>query len=372
MTEFTQQAQLGFGYLRVPMKDGKADPEASNALIDRFLEKGYTYFDTARGYMDEKSEEGLRECLVKRHPRESFCIADKLTIDYVASEADILPFFESQLEQVGVEYFDFYLIHTLMAKNYQKFLDIGAFEALKRLKAEGRVRHIGFSFHDTADLLEEILKNHPEMEFVQIQFNYEDFEDPAIQSRKLYEVCEAYGKPVIVMEPLKGGNLARLPEKAAKLLSALGGGSPASYGLRFAASFPNIKMILSGMTTLQDVDDNAAAISAGKPLTTAEFDAIGKVREILQAEQAVKCTACRYCVKGCPMNIPIPEIFSAYNTQKRYGGWNSRMYYSNSVRGKGRASACIGCGACEDICPQHLSIREHLAGAAEMFDKKKA
>jgi len=371
MKEFEKQGQLGFGFMRIPQTEGRVDVEKTIPIVDRYMALGGRYFDTARGYIDGESEIGLRESVVKRYPRERYAIADKLSDPYFESEADLLPFFESQLEAVGVDYFDYYLIHSVTAKNYKKYTACNAFEFLKSLKAQGRVRHIGFSFHDSAALLEEILAAHPEMEFVQIQFNYEDFEDPGIQSRLVYQVCAAHNKPVIVMEPLKGGNLAKLPEEAAAVLDGLRGGSPASYALRFAASFPQVKMILSGMSSIEEVEDNSSVLSGDHALADAEKAAISKVQALLRAQQTVKCTACRYCVKGCPMNIPIPEVFSAYNAQMRYGGWNSRMYYSNSVRGKGRASACIECGACEDICPQHLPIREHLKAAAEMFDRKK-
>ena len=370
MKELEKQGRLGFGFMRIPQTDGKVDVEKTIPIVDRYMSLGGRYFDTAHGYIDGESEIGLRECVVKRYPRERYTIANKLSDPYFETEADLAPFFESQLAAVGVEYFDYYLIHSITAKNYKKYTACNAFGFLKSLKAQGKVRHIGFSFHDSAALLEEILTAHPEMEFVQIQFNYEDFEDPGIQSRLVYEVCAAHNKPVIVMEPLKGGSLVNLPEDAAQVLDALNGGTQASYGLRFAASFPQVKMILSGMGSIEEVEDNAAALSRGA-LTGEEQAAVSQVQEILRAQQTVRCTACRYCVKGCPMNIPIPEVFSAYNAQTRYGGWNSKMYYANSVRGKGRASACIECGACEDICPQHLPIREHLKAAAEVFDKKR-
>lgn len=371
MKDLEKQGQLGFGFMRIPQTDGKVDIEKTIPIVDRYMALGGRYFDTARGYIDGDSEIGLRECVVKRYPREQFAIANKLSDPYFETEEDLAPFFETQLAAVGVDYFDYYLIHSITAKNYKKYTACNAFDFVKSLKAQGKVRHIGFSFHDSAALLEEVLTAHPEMEFVQIQFNYEDFEDPGIQSRLVYEVCAAHNKPVIVMEPLKGGNLVKLPEEAAAVLSALNGGSQASYGLRFAASFPQVKMILSGMGSIEDVEDNTVALSGEKALSEAEQAAIGKVQEILRSQNSVKCTACAYCVKGCPMNIPIPEVFSAYNTQMRYGGWNSKMYYYGSIRGKGRASSCIECGACEDICPQHLPIREHLKAAADVFDKKK-
>ncbi len=371
LKEFDRPVQLGFGYLRVPMENGEVNLEASNALVDRFLEKGYRYFDAARGYMEEKCEFGIRESLVKRHPRDSYWLADKLTDTYIQSEADILPFFQNQLETCGVDFFDFYLIHSITAKSYEKYLRCNSFETVKALRDAGKIRHIGISYHDGPELLEQILTDHPEVEFVQIQFNYEDYDDPGIQSRKVYEVCVAHEKPVVVMEPLKGGNLTRLPEAGAKILESLGGGSQACYGLRFVAAFPQIKMILSGMAAPEQIDDNVAAIESA-PLNETELAAIAAVQDILKNEQSIRCTACRYCVKGCPMNIPIPEVFSAYNAQQRYHDWNSKMYYSVSVRGKGRASACIGCGKCENICPQHLPIREHLKAAAELFDRKKA
>ena len=247
---------FGFGFMRLPMKDGEIDTEETKRMVDAFLDAGFNYFDTAHGYHKEKSEIALRECLTSRYPRESYVLADKLTENYFKTEADIRPILEEQLAACGVEYFDFYLMHSQCALNYPHFKACRAYETAFALKAEGKVRHVGISFHDRAEVLEQILTEYPEIEVVQIQFNYLDYDDPAVQSRKCYEVCVKHGKPVIVMEPVKGGNLVNLPEEAKDVLDELHGGSPASYALRFAAGFPGMMMVLSGMSSMEQMRDN--------------------------------------------------------------------------------------------------------------------
>ena len=260
------QKNFGFGFMRLPMAGEEVDIPQTTKMVDAFLEAGFNYFDTAHGYLQGKSERALKTCLTSRYPREKYILTNKLTANFFQTEEDIRPFFESQLEACGVDYFDFYLMHAQGAGNYPHFQACHAYEVAQRLKAEGKVRHVGISFHDSAEMLETILTDHPEVEVVQIQFNYLDYEDPAAQSRRCYEVCRKHGKPVIVMEPVKGGNLVNLPEEARAVLDALHGGSPASYAIRFAAGFPGMLMVLSGMSTLQQVEDNLAFMKDFQPL----------------------------------------------------------------------------------------------------------
>lgn len=362
--------KLGFGMMRLPMlKDENGEPKAVDndqvcRMVDAFLQNGFCYFDTAHGYLDERSEVAVRDCLTSRYPRSAYRLTDKLTGNYIKTEADIRPFLLSQLEACGVEYFDIYLLHSITSNNYEHFCQCNAFAAVQRLKEEGLVRHIGFSFHDKPEFLRRVLTEHPEVEVVQIQFNYADYEDMEVQSRAVYEVCREFGKPVIVMEPVKGGRLANLPPKAAQVLQGLGtGASPASYALRFAASFDGVGMVLSGMSDMPQMQDNLAHMGDFAPLNDAEKTAIAQVGDILKAQELIPCTNCRYCVAGCPQNIPIPDLFSCLNARKQYN-----YYYEVNAEGHGKASDCVGCGQCEEVCPQHLPIRELLKKAAAALE----
>ena len=364
---------FGFGFMRLPMAGEEVDIPQTTKMVDAFLEAGFNYFDTAHGYLQGKSERALKTCLTSRYPREKYILTDKLTANFFKTEADIRPFFESQLEACGVDYFDFYLMHAQGAGNYPHFQACHAYEAAQQLKAEGKVRHVGISFHDSAEMLETILTDHPEVEVVQIQFNYLDYEDPAVQSRRCYEVCRKHGKPVIVMEPVKGGNLVNLPEEARAVLDALHGGSPASYAIRFAAGFPGMRMVLSGMSTLQQVEDNLAFMKDFQPLNETERAAVEQVRAIFHSKNLIPCTACRYCTDGCPQHIAIPDIFAARNAKEIHKDWNSDYYYSQVCTAPGRrASDCLQCGKCEKVCPQHLPIRELLKEVAGVFEKPQA
>ena len=363
---------FGFGCMRLPMKDGKVNYDEFCRMADAFIASGLNYFDTAHGYIGGQSETAIRDCVAKRHARSEFLLTDKLTTPYFNKEEDIRPFFESQLRACGVEYFDFYLMHAQDRNNYQKYKRCRAYETALQLKAEGKLRHFGISFHDKAEVLDMILTEHPEIEIVQIQFNYVDYEDASVESRKVYEVCEKHGKPVIVMEPVKGGSLVNLPAEADRILRGLNGGSNASYALRFAASFPNMAMVLSGMSNMEQMEDNLSAMRDFVPLSEAEKEAVQKVCDIFRGLNLVPCTGCRYCVEEsqCPRGIRIPDMFSSLNAHEAFHNWNTGYYYNNVITGEGhgKASACIRCGKCEKICPQHLPIRELLKKVAATFE----
>lgn len=363
---------FGFGCMRLPMKDDEVDYEKFSEMVDTFLDAGFNYFDTARGYLEGKSETALKKCLTSRHPRDSYILTNKLTHGFFKSEADIRPFFESQLEACGVDYFDFYLMHSQTAEYFRSFKKCRAYETAFALKEEGKIRHVGISFHDRADVLEQILNEYPQIEAVQIQLNYVDYEDAAVEGRKCYEVCVRHNKPVIVMEPVKGGNLANLPKEAKAVLDDLGGGSPASYAIRFAAGFDKVAMVLSGMSNMEQMKDNLSFMKDFKPLDERELAAIEKVQEIFHSMNLIQCTSCRYCVAGCPKGIPIPGLFAAMNAKKIYQDWNSSFYYQIHTKEQGKASDCIKCGKCEKACPQHLKIRELLEMVSLGFEKDEA
>lgn len=364
---------FGFGCMRLPMNGDQVDIAETTRMVDEFLAQGFNYFDTAHGYIGGKSELALKECLTSRYPREAYSLTDKLTDSYFKTETDIRPFFESQLEACGVDYFDFYLMHAQNADNFKKFKACRAYETAFALKAEGRIRHVGLSFHDRAEVLDQILTEYPQIEVVQIQFNYLDYDDIAVQSRKCYEVCRKHGKPVLVMEPVKGGSLVNLPDDAKKIFDDLHGGSPASYAIRFAAGFPGMMMVLSGMSNMEQMKDNLSYMRDFKPLNETELAAVNKVQEIFHKMNMIPCTACRYCVEGCPKQISIPDLFAIMNIKQLHHDWNADYYYEEVHTAPGRrASDCLKCGKCEKICPQHLPIRKLLEEVAKEFDKPEA
>ena len=347
--------KFGFGLMRLPMHGDSVDTEQVKQMVDAFLAAGFTYFDTAHGYIDGKSELAARECLTSRYPRDTYQLTNKLSGSFFKTEADIRPLFRQQLDACGVEYFDFYLMHAQSSRNLEHFRSCRAYEIAAQLKAEGKVKHVGISFHDTADVLEEILTEFPQVEVVQLQFNYLDYDDPKVQAEACYDVCLRHRKEVIVMEPVKGGTLAILPEQAQAVLARLDNpGSAASYALRFAAGFPNIKMVLSGMSTLDQLQDNIRFMKEVKPLNFQERRAIEKVVSLLRVQEQIPCTACRYCTEVCPQGIPIPEVFSALNETRQSG---------TAPAAGLTAYTCVRCGRCENACPQKLPIRDLLSTA---------
>lgn len=371
-----EMKKLGFGTMRMPLHNPE-DPtsveiEQVCRMVDVFMEQGFTYFDTAYMYHKYESERVVKKALVERYPRESYLLADKLPLSHLKAAEDMPRFFNEQLEKCGVEYFDYYLLHNVSRTYYAVAEKFDAFAFAREKKAEGKIRKLGFSFHADAELLEEILEKHLEVEFVQLQLNYIDWESEYIQSRKCYELCRRYGKEVIVMEPVKGGTLANVPEKAEKLMKSVRPElSAASWAIRFAAGLDGVIMVLSGMSNMEQMLDNLSYMKAFKPLNAQELDVVRQASEIIQSSIAVACTACRYCVEGCPKQLAIPEYFSLYNQQKLFGAKsNAGGYYGNYLGRHGRAGDCIGCRRCEKICPQHLPIAELMKEVSATFDKQ--
>ncbi len=356
---------FGFGCMRLKMNGDKVDYDEFNRMIDAFIGAGFNYFDTAHGYIDGKSEIAVGKCLSARYNREDFVLADKLSEWYFEKEEDIVPLFESQLEACGVDYFDFYLFHCLTRKSYPKHKDCNSFEVVKKLKEEGKIKHIAMSFHDTADVLDMILSEQPCIEAVQLQINYLDYDDPSVQSKACYDVAVKHGKKVIVMEPVKGGALVNLPDKAAAVLDELGGGSYASYALRYAASYPEVFMVLSGMGNMDMMQDNINTFADFVPLNDKELKATDRVREIIREVRQIPCTACNYCAEVCPKGIPISELFSVRNKflSAKITASGAKEAFPKD---KPSAADCIKCGACEKVCPQNINIKEELEKIAKM------
>lgn len=350
---------FGFGFMRLPMIDGEVDFEQVNQMVDTFIEAGFNYFDTARVYLDGKSEIAIRECVVKRYPRESFVLANKLSPWIYNSEVEIRPLFEKQLESCGVDYFDVYIFHCMGRDLYQKNLRCNSFETVKQLKEEGKVKHIAMSFHDTADVLDQILTEQPFIEFIQLQFNYLDYDDAGVQSKACYDVCQKHGKKVIVMEPVKGGVLADLPKEAKEHFQKQQSESEAAFAIRYAASFPLVEMVLSGMGNPAMVEDNLSVMKEFVPLNEQEYKLADELREMIRKIRQIPCTKCRYCMEKCPKQIPIPEIFAIYNKHLAAETvWLDAK--EQLIQMKSNLTECLGCGICEELCPQNIEIRKHL------------
>ena len=369
--------KLGFGLMRLPQADpndyASIDLETVKQMVDHFMAEGFTYFDTAWMYCGFKSEDAVKVVLTDRYPRESFTLATKLHGAFFSNKEEMDDIFNTQLKKTGVTYFDYYLLHDVGEDHYRKYTQLQCFEWLAAKKEAGLVKHIGFSYHDGADLLDRVLSEHPEIEFVQLQLNYLDWESEAIQSRKCYEICCKYGKPVIVMEPVKGGTLSNVPEPVEKLFKDYDPNmSIASWAIRFAASQPNVKIVLSGMGNMDMMRDNTSYMKDFKPLSEEEFKLVEQARDLINASIAIPCTGCAYCVDGCPMNIAIPKYFSLYNLeQQEYAGKGFTPqggYYMRLTQNFGKASECLECGLCEQVCPQHLPIRENLKLVAAQFE----
>ena len=377
---FNLEKKLGFGFLRLPLlsaDNGDIDYAAVNRMVDIYIEAGYKYFETAFNYHNGNAEKAIRKCVVERYQRDRFILADKMPVNQISKKEQYGSIFDKQLDNCGVSYFDFYLLHNIGSENYERTKILGGFEFLQQLKQDGKIKYAGFSFHDTADVLDKILCEHPEIDFVQLQINYLDWDSPAIQSGKCYKVARRHNKPIIVMEPIKGGMLvAGLPEEAVNMLrQANKDMSPAEFALRYCAGLDGVIMVLSGMSTISQVTENVRKMSCPLPLSQTESEAIIKVKEIIQGSNRIQCTNCRYCVESCPQKIPIPEIFALYNDiygkniKSVTGIGHYRFLYERATYGKGKATACLKCGICERYCPQHLEVRKLLRKTSDLFDK---
>ena len=373
-----EKYQFGYGCMRLPVTDPgdqvSFDYEKINSLFDAFLEQGFTYFDTAYTYHGYHGEEAVKKALVDRHPRSAFQLATKLPLRDFKDPEDMERIFNEQLSHCGVEYFDYYLLHNMGINVYQKCCDNGAFDFVVQKKAEGKIKNVGMSFHDTPELLEEILKKYGDrLDFIQLQINYADWEQPNVQSRRCLKIANQYEKPIFVMEPCKGGTLVNLPKEAEKLMKDYApNASAASWALRFAASQPGVVVVLSGMNTMEQLLDNASTFQQFKPINEEELAIIQKVTKIIEQNTPIPCTGCAYCTHGCPMEIAIPQYFALYNSISRTtGSFSSQaVYYNNTALTHGKASQCVGCKQCENNCPQHLPVMKYLKKVAEKFESQ--
>ena len=345
------QKRFGFGMMRLPMMGDQVDIPQTTRMVDAFLAAGFNYFDTAHGYIGGQSEQAVKACLTSRYPRDRYILTNKLSNNFFETQEEIRPLFAKQLEACGVDYFDFYLMHAQSGSRFEKYTRCRAYETALELKAEGKVRHLGISFHDSPQVLDRILTAYPQIEVVQLQFNYLDYDDPRVQSFSCYEVCRKHGKPVFVMEPVKGGSLVKLPEQAQRIFDGLESGSNASLAIRFAAGFPGNRAVLSGMSTLEQLEENVAFMKDFQPLSPQEQAAVEQVRGILRGQGLIPCTGCHYCTEVCPMEIPIPDLFACLNDK-----WRTGTADTSQISG-GKPESCLRCGKCEEICPQQLNIR---------------
>ena len=361
--------KLGFGLMRLPVSNPEdptsIDQEAFNKLVDKYMEEGFNYFDTAYGYHNGLSEVAFKKAVVERYPRESYKIADKLPIYQITKEEELEPTFQQQLERCGVEYFDYYLLHNISEFSKKGYVDVDSFSFVKQKKEEGKVKQMGFSLHDKAEVLEQVLKEHPEVDFVQLQLNYLDWESPNVEAKKCYEIAEKYGKPVITMESVKGGQLVNLPEEAKQELENYNSDkSLASWAIRFCASLENVMMVLSGMNSPEQLEDNMEQFKNFEKLNDEDYKELEKVTEIINSSIEIPCTTCNYCLEVCPQKIFISKYFELYNRAKLFDlDFPSEANYYNNIVLKGEykaASECIECGKCVERCPQHLDIPGYL------------
>ena len=358
--------KLGFGLMRLPKTGAVINVKETSRMVDMFLENGFTYFDTAFVYVG--SETATRKALVERYPRESYTLASKLFAIKVPSEKMAKAELDTSLKRTGAKYLDYYLLHSLNEGNYQKYDKFNLWNFVKEEKAKGRIKHYGFSFHGGPELLDKLLTEHPDVEFVQLQINYADWENPKVRSREVYEVARKHGKSIVVMEPVKGGKLADPPEEVRKIFDAVNpGASYASWAIRFAASLDGILTVLSGMSNVEQMENNISFMKDFTPLNAEEQEAIRKAQEIFNKVNEVPCTGCRYCVEGCPQQIAIPEIFKARNKQLSFGQLEETKKEYEAIDGA-KASECIGCGQCESVCPQKIDIINQLGKCAEVFE----
>lgn len=370
--DLNKMPKLGFGLMRLPQKDDKIDLDRVCQMVDSYMKAGMNYFDTAYVYHGGESEVAAREAIVKRYPRDSFYLATKLPAWNIKSPEDVDRIFNEQLERAGVDYFDFYLLHSVEdGGNYDTYEKYDCFSWGVKKKSEGKIKHLGFSYHGSPELLEKVLDKHPETEFVQIQLNYADWNNPVVRSGELYEILHKRNIPIIIMEPVKGGSLANLnPELEAKYKAARPDSSAASWALRFAGSLDGIMTILSGMSNEEQMQDNIGTFTHFEPLTENEKGLIAEVTSIMLNIPLIGCTSCKYCCDGCPSKISIPDVFKAVNTKSLYNEeFRPKAFYGGVLSHSGRASSCIECGQCESVCPQHLPVIKLLKEASEWLDK---
>lgn len=369
--------KLGFGLMRLPLTDandkGSIDIEALKEMVDTFMEQGFTYFDTAWMYCAFKSENAVKEALTDRYPRDRYTLTTKLHASYLKTKEDRNRIFEEQRQKTGVDYFDYYLIHAIDQELYSLYNEMDCFNWLIEKKKQGLVKHIGFSYHDSAEFLDQVLTEHPEMEFVQLQMNYLDWESAEVQSRKCYEVAIKHGKPVIVMEPVKGGILADVPAEVRESFAAYHPDlSVPSWAIRFVASLDNVAMVLSGMSNMEQLMDNISYMKEFVPMNAEETELVHKAAEMIKDSIAIPCTGCSYCTEGCPMQIAIPDLFRVYNKSKRgeITDVEANEEYRQLTESGGKARECLACGQCQVACPQHLEIINYLKDVAKCMEKQ--
>ncbi len=365
---FKNIPNLGFGLMRLPMVGEEIDIEQTKQMVDLFLEKGFSYFDTA--YLYEGSEIAIKKALVDRYPRDKYQIATKLAASFASNSEEAKKMFEISLERTGLDFFDFYLLHDLGEESIESFDKFGIWDFLNEQKEKGLIKHLGFSIHSKADHLDKVLTDHPEMEFVQLQINYADWESEVIESKKCYEVAKKHGKPIIIMEPVKGGMLANLPKQVENIFTnANPNMSLVSWAIRYVASLDEIITVLSGMSNIEQMKDNISVMENFKPLTDEEYVIVEKAQKELEKIPQVPCTACNYCIEGCPENIPISSIFKIFNEYIVYNTFEVlERSYDWATTNKGKASDCTSCGNCEKICTQKINVMDELKRFSDLID----